>query len=480
MSTIPFEIANWTEPEAKPDRGGLKHGVFAFVVLQMGALIVMGLTGLTGPLVLTGTVFPTLLISLFEPFIGLCVMFAVVLYEDLLVVSVKAVTLTKLLAFFTGIGFLIRCQRREHTVFPPEAMSRLAIAFALLCMISSLWAQYPRASFTGSLTPVLLSFCLLMASQLINTLARLRTILMCVALSCLVGSLLMISGAGVTHEFEEMGRASLGEANVNKLSQLIALGIFASTYLVWTARSWFLRVGLMVSTVAMLAALLATKSRTGLGAMILGFVAGGILGLRGSISQRLGMFMLMGVSGIGGYFLITATNVMGGETFSRWGDLERGANIRTYIWKVGFEVWLANPAIGAGYRGFDTSYSDVAYAQNRYKTGLARDAHNTFLKTLCELGPLGLLLLMGMLMVQVIYAFRIRPGPDANLAFALVVALSVNCMTTSMIQVKYFWYTFAIIVAMARTIPLKEEEDQIQIQGGVLEGITPVSPQYYA
>ena len=224
MSTIPFEMATWTEPEAGADRGGFLPGVFVFVVLQLGVLIAVGTTGLKGPMVLSGALFPTLLVALFEPFVGLCVMFAVVYYEDLLILSVGVVTLTKLLALFTGVGFLMRCQRLEHTVLPPEAMSRLGLAFAFLCMVSSLWAQFPKATFSFSLAPVLLSLCLLMASQLINTQARLRTILMCVALSCLVGSLLMISGASVTRGFEESGRASLGESNVNKLSQLLVLG----------------------------------------------------------------------------------------------------------------------------------------------------------------------------------------------------------------------------------------------------------------
>lgn len=458
MSSVPYivESAAWSEADPEANRDAFQPGVFVFVVLQMGLLMSVGLSGSRSPVVLAGAVTPLLVVSLFQPFVGLCMMFAVVLYEDLFILVGGVLTLTKLLAFFTGIGFLFRCQRQEHSVVPPEAITRLGIAFALLCMISAFWAPNPLISFKNAMTPALLSICLLMASQLINTRARLRTVLMCVTLACVVGGSMMLIYPDVGTGYVASGRASIGETNVNKMASLLVLGLLAATHLALTTRSWLVRLGLIAAIVVILVAILATKSRTGFGALILGFAAGGVLGLRGGISQRLALFAFVVLVSAGGYLLISSTNIMGEGTFSRWKHFDRGTDTRTYIWRVAYQVWLANPAVGVGYGGFSAGYTDVAHEQNRYQTGLGRDPHNTLLKVVCELGPLGLFVFLSIFTALGIYCFKVRPGPDANLVFALVTAMSIMSLASSMMTVKFFWYTMAIVVAMAITIPKNE------------------------
>ena len=102
------------------------------------------------------------------------------------------------------------------------------------------------------------------------------------------------------------------------------------------------------------------------------------------------------------------------------GDLQRrllsvSGNGRGDYWHVAWDMARDNPLLGAGAGSFEAHW-----LRDRPVSFHARDAHNLYLETLAELGPLGLALLLGTLALPLValrQARRFPLGPAAGGAF---------------------------------------------------------------
>jgi O-antigen ligase len=95
-------------------------------------------------------------------------------------------------------------------------------------------------------------------------------------------------------------------------------------------------------------------------------------------------------------------------------------NGRADLWHVAWQMRDAHPLVGAGAGTFERYWlrSDRASFQ-------ARDAHNLYLETLAETGPLGLLILVSLLAVPVVAIIRRRNAVTAA-AFGAFVAFAAH------------------------------------------------------
>ena len=88
------------------------------------------------------------------------------------------------------------------------------------------------------------------------------------------------------------------------------------------------------------------------------------------------------------------------------------ANGRVDTWRIAWDEWQTNPAVGAGAGTYWQSW-----AAARPITGDVRDAHSLYIETLGELGIIGLALLMLALLVPVAAAVRARRTAIVPVAF---------------------------------------------------------------
>jgi O-Antigen ligase len=82
------------------------------------------------------------------------------------------------------------------------------------------------------------------------------------------------------------------------------------------------------------------------------------------------------------------------------------SNGRTELWHVAWQEVKAHPVLGAGAGSYERYY-----LVHRTTTVQVQDAHSLYLKTLAELGPLGLALLLAMLALPLVAAVRMRRHP---------------------------------------------------------------------
>jgi O-antigen ligase len=100
--------------------------------------------------------------------------------------------------------------------------------------------------------------------------------------------------------------------------------------------------------------------------------------------------------------------------------LSLSGNFRSKYWRVAWDEYSAHPWLGSGAGTFD-----LYWDRDRATIYGARDAHNLYLETLAELGPVGLILLLATLALPFLALRRGRPDPvvaaaaGAYLAFLL-------------------------------------------------------------
>src|SRR5439155_26054988 len=96
-------------------------------------------------------------------------------------------------------------------------------------------------------------------------------------------------------------------------------------------------------------------------------------------------------------------------------------NYRKYNWHTAWQEVEAYPRLGSGAGTYD-----VYWFEHRRVPQTVHDAHNLYLETLAELGPVGLLLLVGVLAVPLIAVTRARASPLAGVAFGAYVAYTLH------------------------------------------------------
>jgi O-antigen ligase len=97
------------------------------------------------------------------------------------------------------------------------------------------------------------------------------------------------------------------------------------------------------------------------------------------------------------------------------------SSFRTAYWGAAIEGARAHPLLGSGAGSFRITWLEYRQVETN-----VRDAHSLYLETLSELGPLGLLLVLGLVAVPLVAAVRHRREPFVPIAAATFVAFAAH------------------------------------------------------
>lgn len=454
-----------TDEGVRERASSLNYGVLAAVAVQMALLWgTYAVFGKQIPLMLVAAVGPTAILSLFEPFVGLALLFAMLPFDAVFSLAEEAFTASKLIAVFVALGFLMRVQRGEYSIFPVEPIGWLSLALGVFAVLSGLWAYDAKAALQASSTMLFFVALMIIGTQMINTPARVRTLALCLVASATLAGLMMTFRFGPVEVFSLDVRLALGSTNVNAMARVMAYSLFLGLYLVLTARFPITRVVYLGPLPFILIGLLLTKSRSGLAGTVLGVVAGFLLGLRGQIVGRLFLVLFgLGVAW-GGFRIGQATGAIRQDIFERWERLSMGAQDRLYIALTTLEVWVQHPA-GVGFGNAEYGYYETGSRTLRYGEGVARDPHNSYLRLLAELGLPGLGLFVAILVYFVLYAYRSRPGGPAFLTWAAVMLIGMASVTAGKVySLKAFWYILMMQVGVYRVFGVPRKRTTAALQ----------------
>ncbi len=131
----------------------------------------------------------------------------------------------------------------------------------------------------------------------------------------------------------------------------------------------------------------------------------------------------------------------------------QGGSGRFNIWRVGWEMVEANPALGVGAGNFPLrfeDYIDAAGLRNAFAVYPGRDPHCVALSVLAELGPVGAIAVCVFFLSMAIPLIRAaRASPEAAVFLALLVFLAVVSFASSVQYSKYFWFGCGLAAAVA-------------------------------
>jgi hypothetical protein len=167
------------------------------------------------------------------------------------------------------------------------------------------------------------------------------------------------------------------------------------------------------------------------------------------------------------------TGAAGGGSTGKGADLSKrlfslSGNGRAQMWKVAWRDVRAHPWLGSG----AGTYEEYWFA-HRTINGKVRDAHNLYLETLAELGPVGLLLLVVLLGLPFVAIVRVRRHPFAAAAFGAYVAYLVHAVADWDWEVPAVTMT-ALICAAALLVAARDQEGlsyltaRVRIAGSML------------
>lgn len=168
---------------------------------------------------------------------------------------------------------------------------------------------------------------------------------------------------------------------------------------------------LAATAVLLAAGLIAADSRGGFLAMLAGLGAALILGVRGNVLQRRGLLIVPVVLASAWILVFTLRGLPGTEAAEPTPEARAESPIsRLELYSLSLNGWREQPLAGTGYLTFRYALErGRAHVPSYGTTSETWFVHNDYLQTLQELGPLGLLALIGLATLPPLLAYRKLP-----------------------------------------------------------------------
>lgn len=308
-----------------------------------------------------------------------------------------------LLLALSWLGVLATHQDARRNLFTDHAgLAYLLVLFIAWSALSQVWAESSSEALLTT-SRYLLNVALL---PLVFTAVRgSRDVVWCVAAYVAGASVAAIYGIFARPEVaDELERLAGTIGDPNQLAALMAAGVVLAVGLAGAAegRSHWRVAALGAAFLCLLAACL-TLSRGGLVALGLGLIAAVVLG--GRWRARAAILAVTAVGAAVVYFGVFAP-----EAVDRIFAADGGAG-RTDIWQVGWRMVEDEPVHGIGSGNFPVTsihylLEPGAIYQDEFIVAEPSVAHNVYLEVLAELGVVGLMLFLAIVVVCLRCAYQ--------------------------------------------------------------------------
>ena len=385
-----------------------------------------------------------------------------------LVVSVFAasmelgtVTVGRLVAPLGMLAVIVYVLQRPITLKNSTGLIATGAGYVVLAFASLMWSVEPRATIDSLLTlSVSVGYAATFAF-LIKDEKDLRRLLWVTTFSSLALAMLWITSyaTGVDRRFNEAG-----DPNFFAALQVVSLPLVL--VLASTTKNHLHRLFLVGAIAVIAGSIISTLSLGGLITMAAAALIITVLPsstLFRSRGQK-GAFILAALIGLGGLFVVAK------EDIDRRLDIkfsqEDAAGGRGDLWGAAIHGYKQRPVTGLGYGGFYASSFQllrttpgVDLERHLRFLGLGEYAHNAYIGSLAELGPLGVVLFVGMLLFALRTLWRsAHRAAEAGETFkravsnALIVAIlsfSVSSFLLSTETSRTLWMLLGLTAAVA-------------------------------
>lgn len=371
--------------------------------------------------------------------------------ENVIVLATGSVTkLIGIAAFALGFAALFR---GSHLRFRPPPMFLIAAAlFVLWGILSYYWSLLPGVSLSRSVTYVQL-LALAWVIWEYGSSERQRAVLM---LAYLAGAYLTFGIGLSTFVRPDNSFRYLGSGlNANDFAVALALGIPMAWRLTFMLRSRLLYWLSLIYLPVAIAGVVMAASRGGFITSLIVLSLVPLTFTKLSLLRKVGLFLLIAL-GVWAIFLYAPRvfpEVQESTTrIFETADELRGGTLtgRRLIWAAGWQVYAERPYLGIGWGGYRFAIAPIY--------GKAIVAHNAYLSTLVELGPIGLMLFLAMF-ASVAFPLLLQPR-DLSYLFSLTILLGLATAIYSLSWEgsKVTWFVLALLAAEAPWIATPRDQ----------------------
>lgn len=330
---------------------------------------------------------------------GTCVFAVLTFVEEAL--PAGGLPLTKLAGVVLIVSWMATITvgaNRGRKLFESNGLLLLLLGFVLWAALSVVWAN-DSSEAIGAVTRYAPNAALVLV---VFAAVRTRVQAMWLVGALLLGAVITAAyGAVSPAEADPEGRLSGSFGNANETATALAVGVALAGGLAFALRGRpLLRVAVTIGVPLCVVALFLTVSRGGIVALIAVLIAGALIAgpRRGTVLPAVALAVV-------GAFLYFGA-VAGPETRERLLSSDGGTG-RVDIWRVGWRMVEANPALGVGAGNFASSsvhylLEPGALARSDFIVDDPKVAHNTYLEVLAELGVVGLVLFLAILAAVVV------------------------------------------------------------------------------
>jgi O-antigen ligase len=316
----------------------------------------------------------------------------------------------KLAGLLLTLAWVVTLLRRDRAVpFMPRDRPGLAYSagvFTAWAVFSILWAADAGAASTTAFRLVLNFVLFLLVFSALGTVRSVRTIMLSYVLGAALTSLYGVSTGTTQADTAAGGRLGGGIGDPNELAALILPGLVFAVFLLALERGFFLRLLLAASCLVFLTTIFFTQSRGGIVALGVVILSG--LAFGGPIRGRIAA----GSLALGALAVVMFVLVAPPSSLGRLGSFTGGGGSgRLDLWKVATEVIGNHPVAGVGAGNFpvvEPAYA--ANAGNLPRVDLVLDdtkvVHNTYLNILTDLGLVGFVPFVALLLAVVVSTVR--------------------------------------------------------------------------
>lgn len=380
--------------------------------------------------------------------------------------------LNRILGVMILLGLLLKVFLIQAQRFNLHRLTITTAVFGFGVFASCIFAQHQGYAFPTLRTYIRVFILFVLLSNLVTSRGWLRAYLL---FACAGGAVMGVLGFIKNYDVHA-GRSG----GLNALGDFNQFGLMLATlvpFTIWGMRrepSVPLRVLHFIVFCGLTVGLVGTGSR---GAYLGLMAAIGVLIIAGAISRLLvipGLAVLfIGLALSGATILERFTNVLEIFTSDRSNmsvDAINAMNRIDYI-RAGIPMFLSHPITGVGLNNFQAQYLD--YLPEDARMRIPRDAHNTWLKVLAEMGVVGFIPFALLFFWSFQGAWRLHrqtrpwlhhgePNPNADplvsdIAICTVAALASYCVAGTFVvaqSMDIIWVLFGLVAALTwRPLP---------------------------
>jgi len=357
------------------------------------------------------------------------------------------------------IAWTIRTLLIKKKIESEFKQSLIAIIFLLWCSLSIFWAQDQKAALERVFTIAQLILFFFLIQALVVNEKRLGSIIVVYYFSSLIIAIISI----YSFLYSNLLRAAITEdQNPNSLARVLGIALLMGIFINNRLNNKLKKMLFILFQCLFIFAILLTGSRGGWLSLLAVFCFTWVLVGRRLIKLRAAL--LIAFISVIIFLNLSKIGVINVEIINRLTsmlDIEatHGGTGRINIWAVGWEIIKENPFIGVGLESFPYVFHYYIYKASLFDTyGIepGRYPHNIFISIQAELGIVGSLLFLILLIKYFHQLIKNRNEPKAILGLLLLSFMVFSGIVEPVLYRKYFWLSLGLVAAIPKLISQDE------------------------